>query len=235
MRALTGPPIARYERCAVVVVRPHCEHTRHRGRDGVAGASLVAGGGDNEDVALRSRLQRVPRTLESESRSACCEALILIMLALWAMALSMPAANSSWVQICGTPGAAAAKIGIEEIVHPGAIPGTMRSLDPEMIEWTCVPCSVAPLRASPGGEATEARSTGPSRTAMTMSRRPLVNAQRRSKPARRDVNSAVTVGSDIGAMTRGKWFRRQFVRIGRNVGICPMKVPARDPARGRQQ
>ena len=63
----------------------------------------------------------------------------------------MPAASSSCVQICGTPGAAAPKIGIEEIVHPGAIPGTMRSLDPEMIEWTCVPCSVAAAPCEPRG------------------------------------------------------------------------------------
>ena len=57
----------------------------------------------------------------------------------------MPAASSSCVQTWSTCEDAGPKIGMEATVHKGAMPGTTASLDPAMIEWTCVPCSTPPL------------------------------------------------------------------------------------------
>jgi len=57
LRALTWSPVAADERGAVVGVGSDGEDAWNGGRDRIAGASLVAGGGDNEHVACAGLLE----------------------------------------------------------------------------------------------------------------------------------------------------------------------------------
>ena len=96
-----GPQLLDSSGAAGVVVRADREHAGHRGRNGVAGAALVAGGGHHQHIGGRRRPARPAQVVaRADSRSACCEALILMMLACRSRALRMPAAKSSCVQIC---------------------------------------------------------------------------------------------------------------------------------------